>query len=146
MYIYKASGFPPFFCNLIDLLIDDYCLWFIVLNHGRKKVLVITCFTISIYGLGILCFTTVKCLKDLEMKKNTVWNRSFIWLFSVIKIHWNTFKLFFKKMCPWIDVKNLKHFRNLNSYSLTYFHVYLYTYVIQIINSIHKNIKLHQRV
>lgn len=49
-------------------------------------------------------------------------------------------------MCPWIDVKNLKHFRNLNSYSLTYFHVYLYTYVIQIINSIHKNIKLHQRV
>lgn len=49
-------------------------------------------------------------------------------------------------MCPWIDVKNLKHFRNLNSYSLTYFHVYLYTYVIQIINSIHKNITLHQRV
>lgn len=50
MYIYKASGFPPFFCNLIDLLIDDYCLWFIVLNHGRKKVLVITCFAISIWS------------------------------------------------------------------------------------------------
>lgn len=29
-------------------------------------------------------------------------------------------------MCPWIDVKNLKHFRNLNSYSLNYFYVYLY--------------------
>lgn len=73
MYIYKASGFPPFFCNLIDLLIDDYLFMIHCIEPWKKEsprhhML----YNFYVYGLGILCFTTVKCLKDLEMKKNTV--------------------------------------------------------------------------
>lgn len=37
MYIYKASGFPPFFCNLIDLLIDDYLFMIHCIEPWKKE-------------------------------------------------------------------------------------------------------------
>lgn len=39
MYIYKASGFPPFFCNLIDLLIDDYLFMIHCIEPWKKESL-----------------------------------------------------------------------------------------------------------
>lgn len=37
MYIYKASGFPPFFCNLIDFLIDDYLFMIHCIEPWKKE-------------------------------------------------------------------------------------------------------------
>lgn len=37
MYIYKVSGFPPFFGNLIDLLIDDYLFMIHCIEPWKKE-------------------------------------------------------------------------------------------------------------